>query len=511
MRLLNVHSLKFAEFSDKKRPAYAIASHRWEEHEATFADVRDTQNTPSLGYQKIRNFAEYVKNHVSGVDWLWIDTCCINKDSAAELSKAINLMFEWYQQADVCLAYLRDVEEARDETKFQQSEWFERGWTLQELLAPRVVVFLTRTWEVIGNKGASTNGYDGTTVGDGLEEVIAKITNVPREVLQEYQCSSQVSTQEKIRWMEGRKTTEEEDMTYALFGILNVSLAVIYGERGRARDRLLAVIREREELELRQAELYRRISSWVSPTDPWENHRTARKQHEPETGAWLLQSETYRAWKAGSDGHRHLWLYGPAGSGKTILCSTAIEDVQAQCRGSANVGQAIFYFSFSDQTKQTYESLVRSVVVQLGCREPGLSLLRQAYERPEHKTPGADELHRILAVIVRSYDQIFLHLDGLDECLGEQDGRLDILASLEMLSQSFPKIRIIATSRDYPEIRSRMDSIQATLTPLDRQAVDSDIQKFVSTQLAQDMQLRQWPAASKKLVEETLTQKAQGM
>jgi hypothetical protein len=137
--------------------------------------------------------------------------------------------------------------------------------------------------------------------------------------------------------------------------------------------------------------------------------------------------------------------------------------------------------------------------------------LRQAYERPEHKTPGADELHRILAVIVRSYDQIFLHLDGLDECLGEQDGRLDILASLEMLSQSFPKIRIIATSRDYPEIRSRMDSIQATLTPLDRQAVDSDIQKFVSTQLAQDMQLRQWPAASKKLVEETLTQKAQGM
>jgi hypothetical protein len=344
-----------------------------------------------------------------------------------------------------------------------------------------------------------------------LEEAIAKITNVPREVLQEYERSDQLSAQEKIRWIEGRKTTEEEDMTYALYGILNVSLGANYGERGRARDRLLAVIREREELELRQAELYRKISSWVSPTDPWENHRTARKQHEPATGAWLLQSEIYRAWKAGSDEHRHLWLYGPAGSGKTILCSTAIEDVQAQCRNRTSVGQAIFYFSFSDQTKQTYESLIRSVVVQLGHREPGLSLLRQAYERPEHKDPGADELHQILLTIVRSHDHIFLHLDGLDECLGEQDARLGILASLETLSQTFPEIRMIATSRDYPEIRSCMESIQAILTPLDTQAVDSDIQKFVSTQLAQDMQLRQWPSPSKKLVEETLTQKARGM
>lgn len=511
MRLLNIHNLKLVDFSDNKRPAYAIASHRWDEHEATFADVRDVQNTSTTGYQKVKQFAEYVKHYISGVDWLWIDTCCINKDSAAELSKAINLMFEWYRKADVCLAYLRDVGQAGDQVEFQQSEWFERGWTLQELLAPRVVVFLTRTWEVIGNKGASTNGYNRTNVGNNLEEAIAKITYVPQEVLREYQCSSQFSTQEKIRWMEGRKTTEEEDITYALFGILNVSLAVIYGERGRARDRLLAVIREREEFELRQAELYRKISSWVSPTDPWENHRMARKQHEPATGAWLLQSDTYRAWKAGSDDYRHLWLYGPAGSGKTILCSTVVEDVQAQYHSCANVGQAIFYFSFSDQTKQTYESLVRSVVVQLGYRQPGLSLLRQAYERSEHMTPSTDELHRILAVIVRSYDQIFLHLDGLDECLGEQDGRLDILASLEMLLQTFPNIRMIATSRDYPEIRSRIKSIQATPTPLDRQAVDSDIQKFVSTQLAQDMQLRQWPAASRKLVEETLAQKAQGM
>jgi hypothetical protein len=511
MRLLNIHTLKLVEFSKDTRPAYAIASHRWDEHEATYTDVRDAQNTSSSGYQKVKDFAKYVKTHVAGIEWLWIDTCCINKEHATELSRAINLMFEWYREADVCLAYLRDVEKAGDELGLQRSEWFERGWTLQELLAPRTVVFLSRTWEVIGNKGAVMSGYSGINVGDGLEKTIAKITKVPLEVLQEYQRSIQLSTSEKLRWMDGRKTTEEEDLTYALYGILDVSLGANYGEKGKARDRLLAAIREREELELRQAEHYRKISSWVSPTDPWENHQTARKQHEPETGAWLLQSDIYRAWKTDSDYYHHLWLYGPAGSGKTVLCSTAINDVQAHCRSCANFGQAIFYFSFSDQTKQTYENLIRAIVVQLGCREPGISLLRQAYETPARKALGVDELHRILTSIVRSYDQVFLHLDGLDECTDEQDARLGVLASLETLVQEFPGIRMIATSRDYPEIRSCVGSIGAVMMPLDRQAVDSDIRRYVSTQLAKDPQLRQWPAPSKTLVKDTLAQKAQGM
>jgi hypothetical protein len=150
------------------------------------------------------------------------------------------------------------------------------------------------------------------------------------------------------------------------------------------------------------------------------------------------------------------------------------------------------------------------MVVQLGHKEPGLSLLRKAYETPD-RTMGQDELYQILTSIVRSHNQIFIHLDGLDECLGEHEGRLDILASLERLLEDLPGIWLIATSRDYPEIRSCMESVSATAVPLDTQAVDSDIQKYVSTQLAVDMQLRHWPASSKELVKATLTRKAQGM
>lgn len=186
MRLLNVHTLELKEFGEDKKPAYAIASHRWDEHEATFADVRDAQNTATTGYRKVQEFAEYVKTHVPAIDWLWIDTCCINRENPNELSRAINLMFEWYRKADICLAYLRDVEGAEGRGSFERSQWFERGWTLQELLAPRTVVFLSRTWEVIGNKGAANSGFTGTNVGRSLEQVIAAITKVPQEVLQAY-------------------------------------------------------------------------------------------------------------------------------------------------------------------------------------------------------------------------------------------------------------------------------------------------------------------------------------
>jgi hypothetical protein len=150
MRLLNVRDLTLREFyKDSERPSYAIASHRWTAREATFADVRDRTNTDTIGYRKVEAFASFVRTRALGIEWLWIDTCCINKDSTAELSQAINLMFEWYFKAEICLAYLSDVEGLADATvtrqiDWQHSAWFGRGWTLQELLAPRIVVFLTK-------------------------------------------------------------------------------------------------------------------------------------------------------------------------------------------------------------------------------------------------------------------------------------------------------------------------------------------------------------------------------
>ena len=129
MRLLHIDSLEFTEFSEANRPRYVAASHRWNANpETTFQDFDNRRNTSSDGHKKVAAFARYIRETVPMVKWQWIDTCCISKHSAAELSEAVNLMFEWYRGAELRIAYLADVEVARDKSSLKHSEWFKRGW-----------------------------------------------------------------------------------------------------------------------------------------------------------------------------------------------------------------------------------------------------------------------------------------------------------------------------------------------------------------------------------------------
>ena len=180
------------------------------------------------------------------------------------------------------------------------------------------------------------------------------------QVLHDYSTSLDLGFDERLKWMEGRRTTREEDMSYALYGIFGVTPGANYGEKHfGARQRLLAAIRRPENLATEQAEQFKKIIDWLSPPDPWTNHESARRQHKAQTGTWLLQSDQYTQWKEGSI--RHLWLYGKAGCGKTVLCSTVIEDIRAHCDTAMNSGYAMFYFSFSDNQK-SYTDLLRSLV-----------------------------------------------------------------------------------------------------------------------------------------------------
>lgn len=152
-------------------------------------------------------------------------------------------MFRWYQDAEVCLAYIEDVPAAADVTAtFDNSTSFSRGWTLQELLAPAIVVFLNQNWEVIGHKGRGSCGRSGISMQAGvpLEGRIAKITGIPESILQDYEESNTLSIEEKLKWMENRETTREEDLSYCLLGILGASMNIRYGDgRVKMRERLL--------------------------------------------------------------------------------------------------------------------------------------------------------------------------------------------------------------------------------------------------------------------------------
>src|SRR3954468_16799626 len=150
MRLLNAETKEFEEFPAHP-PPYAILSHTWGSNELTYQDVKEKGYVPSVKTDGC--CAQALKN---GLNYVWIDTCCIDKSSSAELSEAINSMWNWYRQANICYAYLVDVSSGTDvyeeDSAFSRSLWFTRGWTLQELIAPLEVKFYNQSWNFIGRK-----------------------------------------------------------------------------------------------------------------------------------------------------------------------------------------------------------------------------------------------------------------------------------------------------------------------------------------------------------------------
>lgn len=202
-------------------PPYAILSHVWTDHEQSFHDTqhlartKNVRNPRDLSHGKVRNACSFAELH--GYSWLWFDTCCIDQTSSAELSEAINSMYRYYACADVCYAYLADVPSADWQSAFMESEWHKRGWTLQELLAPRQVLFLSQTWEPLDYKWK-------------LADMLSRITGIPAAVLRMEERVQDVSIATRMSWAAERTTTRPEDEAYSLMGIFGINLPMIYGE-----------------------------------------------------------------------------------------------------------------------------------------------------------------------------------------------------------------------------------------------------------------------------------------
>jgi len=243
MNLLKLNddgTLSLHTFSKNTIPPYAILSHTWgiDSEEVSFKDIIDGTGSNKSGYQKLHFCGSQAKSN--GLHYFWVDTCCINKSDSSELQRAINSMFCWYQTASRCYVYLSDVSiylqdgqfrHVEWESAFRSSRWFTRGWTLQELIAPKIVEFYSQDHIRLGSKQT-------------LERQITEITGVPKEALQG-QPLSNFSVKERFLWAEQRQTTEEEDKAYCLLGIFNIFLPLIYGEgRLNAMRRLHKEIKE---------------------------------------------------------------------------------------------------------------------------------------------------------------------------------------------------------------------------------------------------------------------------
>jgi hypothetical protein len=246
MRLLRIKDddgLSLTTFFSSNIPPYAILSHTWEadDQELTIQDVINETGEDKTGYRKIQFCRDQAKR--DGLQYFWVDSCCIDKSSSSELTEAINSMFQWYENSARCYAYLQDMvwsspvdsseqQDVQDEAlrqELKQSRWFTRGWTLQELLAPDEVYFYNGTWSPIGTR---------TT----LYSYIAQITTIEQDMLQLRRSpytSSRISIQtlladksvaQRMSWAAHRSTSCPEDLAYCLLGLFDVNMPLIYGE-----------------------------------------------------------------------------------------------------------------------------------------------------------------------------------------------------------------------------------------------------------------------------------------
>jgi hypothetical protein len=223
MRLLNTTTLQLDQVPDTELDLdgnqYAILSHRWgaDEDEVSYEDM----NSPTIdaskkkGFSKIRGFCELASSQ--GCRYGWVDTCCINKANSSELTEAINSMYLWYTHSRICMVYLEDV----PPKSFVKSEWFDRGWTLQELIAPKVVSFFDQNWLPLGTKA------------DNAQQ-LSTITSIPEHVLDHTIKPSACSIAQRMSWAAKRKTKRIEDRAYSLMGLFDVNMPMIYGERENA-------------------------------------------------------------------------------------------------------------------------------------------------------------------------------------------------------------------------------------------------------------------------------------
>lgn len=230
MRLINVDTLEIEEFVGTDIPPYAILSHTWGHEEVSFQDWQDVSRASRMeGFAKIQGACQQARREE--LKYVWVDTNCIDKTSSAELSEAINSMYGWYRDASRCYVYLADTPDIAARTNsdgevektdvFRRSKWFTRGWTLQELLAPRDVIFYSVNWVEIGTK-------------IDLKTTLSQISGIESKYLTGSVPIWMASVAKRMSWMSKRVTTRIEDIAYCMLGLFEINMPLLYGEGPRA-------------------------------------------------------------------------------------------------------------------------------------------------------------------------------------------------------------------------------------------------------------------------------------
>lgn len=487
-------------FNENAIPRYAILSHTWgvDTEEVTFADLEQGCGQSKSGYQKIRFCGEQASR--DGLEYFWIDTCCIDKANKAEVSRAIRSMFQWYRNAARCYVYLSDVSmncdniysQQADESKLQKCRWFTRGWTLQELLAPSVVEFFSKEGIMIGDK---------LSLVEGLHEV----TNIPISALQGTPLSD-FSVNDRISWSEHRTTKIPADQAYCLMGILGVSLSPIDDERPtEAMDRVMDEVNKQN-----------KCIQDLRPSNP----RDDKKRIEETKGGlladayqWVFNNPSFQQWQQDPDSEL-LWLKGDPGKGKTMLLCGIIDELQSSMPISTLL--SYFFCQATDSRVNSATAVLRGLLYMLVYQQPSLiSHIRKKYDYAG-KSLFEDAnawiaLKEIFVDILHdsSLSTTYLIIDALDECVTDLPKLLEFVAK----QSTSGRVKWIVSSRNWPDIEAQLErgghKVRLSLE-LNAKSVAVAVAIFIQQKVDYLTQEKQYDAKIQQDVLEHLTSNASG-
>ncbi|KAK3940661.1 hypothetical protein QBC46DRAFT_353953 [Diplogelasinospora grovesii] len=464
-------------------PRYAILSHTWGPDEVLFKELVDGTGKSKLGYHKIRFCADQAWH--DGLQFCWVDTCCIDKTNFPELQEAITSMFRWYRDAAKCYVHLADVSiPPALGTPFRNSRWFTRGWTLQELIAPASVEFFSREGQRLGNRRS-------------LEQDIHKITGVPVDALRGSPLSG-FSVPERLAWMDKRETTREEDKAYSLQGILDVSMALIYGEgRDNAFKRLLNEASQREGHPTRVSHS---IDAPIKQSlveqlyfDKIDERLTHLMPAQGTTCRWFLAKPEYTCWHDMAQQPDHggfLWIKGHPGTGKSTLMKLLFGEAKSQARDdSSQIILSFFFLARGTDEEKSTTGLYRSLLHQLFDKAPdlrdSLDWMTADGARVIQRSGWSEEpLKQTLTHAVRRLGsrQLMIFVDALDECRDSQDR--DMICFFEELCdlarEMQLRLQICLSSRHYPHIEIKK-GIEIILE--DEDGHKDDIEQYIKSKL----------------------------
>ncbi|KAF7953346.1 hypothetical protein EAE96_006556 [Botrytis aclada] len=495
-----------SNFAGSDTPKYAILSHTWgaDTDELTFQDLMNGTGKDKSGYQKLQFCGEQAKR--DGLQYFWVDTCCIDKKSSAELHEAINSMFRWYQNATKCYVYLSDVStngydqlSSSWQPALRKSRWFTRGWTLQELIAPRSVEFFCSNGMLLGDKRS-------------LQRLIHEITGIKTSALHG-QNLSDFTIDERMSWAKSRETKREEDMAYCLLGIFDVHMPLIYGERSENASRRLT-----EEIGKHQKKHSLDDSPVCSAADSSSRKRSKTLHYESsshlsrlqtvgdsetfcqypvhdidattkqsiidrlyfpkiderltsltaaqgKTCRWFLTKSEYLSWNDVSKRQDHqgfLWIKGNPGTGKSTLMKLLFEEAKLKTKGDfSKITLSFFFLARGTIEERTTTGLYRSLLHQLFEKmielRDSLEWMTadgaRGIERNGWSEPALKQTlkHAIAKLGTRS---LMIFVDALDEC--DQKQAREMVSFFEELCEladvSQLNLQICFSSRHYPTI-----------------------------------------------------------